>query len=77
MKEEGASKDLPSFHAVVDAADRLSAEEQETLIEVLNRRLADRRRAELMTDIQEAEREFKSGSLRRTTPKEIMKEILS
>jgi polyphosphate kinase len=66
-----------SFHVVVEAADRLTEEEQETLIEVLNRRLADRRRAELVTDIQEALREFEGGALRPTTPDEIMKEILS
>lgn len=71
------AKGLPSFHIVVEAADRLTEEEQETLIEVLNRRLADRRRAELVTDIQEAQREFEGGALRPTTPDEIMKEILS
>jgi hypothetical protein len=61
----------------VEAADRLTEEEQETLIELLNRRLADRRRAQLVRDIQEAQREFESGALRPTTPNEIMKEILS
>ena len=46
-------------------------------VELLNRRLADRRRAELVTDIQEGQREFESGALPPTTPNEIMKEILS
>jgi hypothetical protein len=79
MKDRPTSetKGPSSFHAVVEAADRLSEEEQETLIEILNRRLADRRRAELVTDIQEAQREFGGGALRPTTPDEIMKEILS
>jgi len=71
------AKGSPSFHVVVEAADRLTEEEQETLIELLNRRLADRRRAQLVRDIQEAQREFESGALRPTTPNEIMKEILS
>ena len=71
------AKGPPSFHVVVEAADRLTEEEQETLIELLNRRLANRRRAQLVTDIQEAQREFESGVLRPTTPGEIMKEILS
>jgi hypothetical protein len=65
------------FHVVVDAADRLTLEEQETLVAVLNRRLADRRRAELAADILDAQREFERGALRPTTPDEIMKEILS
>jgi hypothetical protein len=65
------------FHVVVEAADRLTLEEQETLVTVLNRRLADRRRAELARDIREAQREFERGTLRPTSPDEIMKEILS
>ncbi len=65
------------FHVVVDAADRLTLEEQETLIAVLNRRLADHRRAELAADIREALREYERAALRPATPDEIMKEILS
>jgi len=61
----------------VDAADRLTLEEQETLVALLNRRLADRRRAELAADIREAQREFERGALRPITPDQIMKEILS
>jgi polyphosphate kinase len=67
----------PSFHVVAEAADQLTEEEQETLIELLNRRLADRRRSKLVRDIQEAQREFESGDLRPTTPGDIMHEILS
>jgi len=72
-----ASEGVPSFHLIAEAADRLSEEEQETLIELLNHRLAERRRAELIRDIQESQREFDSGSLRAKTPNEIMNEILS
>jgi hypothetical protein len=67
----------PTFHVVVEAADSLTQEEQETLIELLNRRLAGRRRAQLVGDVKEAQREFESGALRPTTADEIMKEILS
>jgi len=65
------------FHVVVDAADRLTIEEQETLVAVLKRRLVDRRRAELAADIREAQKEFNRGALRPVSPDEIMKEILS
>ncbi|HEV2178603.1 MAG TPA: hypothetical protein VGW33_15560 [Terriglobia bacterium] len=77
MRDHAETKGPSSFHVVVEAADRLSPEEQETLIEVLNHRLADRRRAELVTDTQEAQHEFESGALRPVTADEIMKEILS
>ena len=65
------------FHVVVDAADRLTVEEQETLVTVLNRRLADRRRAELVRDIREGQKEFERGARRPSTPEKIVKEILS
>ena len=52
-------------------------EEQETLVAVLNRRLADRKRAELARDIQEGQKEFERGALRPSTPEKIVKEILS
>jgi len=77
VKDRPKGKGQPSFHLVVEAADRLSAEEQDALIEVLNRRLADRRRAELVKDIQDARQEYGRGGLHRATPEEIMKEILS
>ena len=61
----------------MEAADRLTVEEQETLVEVLHRRLADRRRAALAADISAGQREFERGALHPTTPEEILKEILS
>ena len=65
------------FHVIVDAADRLTVEEQETLVTVLNRRLADRRRAELVGDIREGLKGFQRGALRPSTPEKIVKETLS
>jgi len=77
MKNSSRGKSHSRFHIVVDAADGLTVEEQETLVEVLHRRLADRRRVELAADIRAGQREFEQGALRPTTPDEIMKEILS
>ena len=77
MKNSSRRKSPSRFHIVVDAADRLTVEEQETLVEVVHRRLADRRRVELAADIREGQREFERGALRPTTPDEIIKEILS
>ena len=71
------AKPPSKFHAVVEAADGLSVDEQEALLAVVRRRLADRRRAELAEDVQEGRREFKRGALRPTTPDKIMKEIRS
>jgi hypothetical protein len=62
------------FSEVVDAADRLSIEEQEELLAIVRRRLAEHRRAELAREIQEARAEFSTGQARRASVDEIMDE---
>ena len=66
-----------SFGEILDAADKLSLEEQEALIDVLSRRAADRRRDQLARDIRNARKEFKEGRTRPSTPDDILSEILS
>ena len=66
-----------TFNDVLESVDKLSLDEQETLTEVIRRRLIERRRAELAKEIQNAQREFKEGSCQPATPSDILKEILS
>ena len=72
-KKAGAT----SFSEILDAADRLSLDEQEALIDVLTRRAADRRREQLGRDIRNARKEFKEGWTRPSKPDDILSEILS
>ncbi len=65
------------FGEVLEAIDKLSLEEQETLMDILYRRIAERGRKALAAEIQEAHREFAEGWCRPTTADELMKEILS
>jgi hypothetical protein len=62
------------FSEVVTAADNLSAEEQETLLEILQRRLAERRRAQLTRDVTEARTEYANGLAKPSSAGEIMDE---
>ena len=66
-----------TFNDVLESFDKLSLDEQETLTEVIHRRLIERRRSELAKEIQNAQREFKEGSCQPATPSDIVKEILS
>lgn len=70
-------EDTLSFGEVLETAERLPLEEQDALIEILHRRVIERRRAELAKDIQEAQKEFKAGYARPVTPDDLMAEILS
>ena len=65
------------FGEVLEAIDTLSLEDQETLEEILHRRIIERRRAELVQDVQEAQQEFQAGHCRPVTPEELMQEIVS
>ena len=66
-----------TFNDVLESVDKMSLEEQETLTEVMHRRIIERKRAALVREIKEAQKEFKDGSCQPVTPSDLMKEILS
>jgi hypothetical protein len=70
-------KNTVPFGEVLETVDRLSLEEQEELIEIVRRRVIERRRAELAKEIRDAQEEFRKGHARPVTPDELMAEILS
>jgi hypothetical protein len=63
------------FSEIVDAASELSLEEQETLLEVLQHRIAECNRARLVSDIADARSEYAAGQARTASVKEIMDEV--
>jgi hypothetical protein len=66
-----------TFAEIVDATDRLSAVEQENLIDILQKRLRDRRRAEIVDNVRAAQQEFAEGKCQAAAPIQLMQEILS
>jgi hypothetical protein len=66
-----------NFTKILEAADQLLIEDQEDLIKILQNRLRDRRRAELIKEVQESQREFALGQCQPTTPDQLMQELLS
>ena len=62
------------FAEIVDAASELTLDEQETLLEVLRRRIAESNRARLVADVAEARAEFAAGQTRTRSVSEIMDE---
>jgi len=66
-----------TFATILDAADQLPLEDQENLIDILQKRLRDHRRAELVQEVQQAQQEFAQGQYKIATPQQIIEEILS
>ncbi len=67
--------EVTTFSDVVDAADSLSVDEQETLINILRRRIAKRNRESLIREIADARAEFQNGGTRVATAADIMNEV--
>lgn len=66
-----------SFNEILESADRLSLEEQESLIDVIRRRIATRRRQEIATLVSSAQEGYKAGGLRPESLDEIMQALIS
>jgi hypothetical protein len=68
---------LVSFAEVLEAADELPLDEQETLAEILHRRVVESRRGDLARDLLQARQEFEQGECRPVTADDLMSEILA
>lgn len=66
---------MVTFADIVDAADQLTLDEQENLIELLRHRVAARARARLLADIREADADFESGVAAEVSVDKLMDEI--
>ncbi|MCP5464246.1 MAG: hypothetical protein H7A33_04385 [Deltaproteobacteria bacterium] len=62
---------------LLDEASSLSFDEQETLLEVLQKRLIEARRLRLAKDVHEANEEFKKGNCSVGDANSVFKEIIS
>lgn len=68
---------IASFAEVLEAADELPLDDQENLVEILHRRVIERRRGELAREALQARREYERGGCRPATVNDLMSEILS
>ena len=66
-----------SFDEILEATDKLPLEDQEALLDILGRRIAERRRSSLAQEVRNARSELRRGRCEPATADEIMKEILS
>jgi len=66
---------MSSYATTLDAADRLPLDEQEELAATLRRRIAEKRRAELVVAVKEARAEFARGSCKPASVAAIMQRV--
>lgn len=63
------------FNEVLEAADHLSLDDQEELLNIINSRLREHKRKILIQDVQKAHEEFHASRCTPMTPADIIKEI--
>jgi hypothetical protein len=68
---------MKTYGRVLDSIEALPEDQQESLVDLVRKRLSERRRAALVKSIGEARKEFKTGRLRPATPAEIMRKVLA
>jgi hypothetical protein len=64
-----------SFQDLVDAVESMPLDDQSMLVELINKRIIEKRRAELIAEIHEARSAFKSGEVKRGTFEDLMKDL--
>jgi hypothetical protein len=68
---------MTTFAKILDSADGLTLDEQEQLAETMRRRVAAKRRAEIVGAVKESRAEYAAGRIKPATSGAIMKKILS
>ncbi|CAH2570974.1 hypothetical protein [Planktothrix agardhii] len=64
-----------NFNQVLEMAESLSESEQDFLIEILQKRLGEKRRKEIAASITEAHAEYKQGKTQKVTVDELMADL--
>jgi hypothetical protein len=75
MEEKMSKRVL--FGDVLETIDQLPLEDQQALAEVLQRRIIERRREEILSEILSARNEYKNGFCKPIDVDDLMTEILS
>jgi hypothetical protein len=71
------SQAVAPFAEVVEAVERLTPDEQETLLSIVQHRLIAHRRRQIVADVEASRDELKAGACQTKTPDDLLREILS
>ena len=66
-----------TFAEVLETIETFTVDEKETLVDILQHRLQENKRQQIVSSVKESRREFEKGELKSSSVNDIMKEILS
>jgi hypothetical protein len=64
-----------SLQDLIDAVESLPLDDQSMLVELVSKRIMEKRRAELVGEVREAREEFRKGKVKRGTIADLMKDL--
>jgi hypothetical protein len=64
-----------SFQDLIDAVESMPLDDQSMLVELINKRIIEKRRARLVAEVQEARSAFKRGDVKRGTFEDLMEDL--
>jgi hypothetical protein len=64
-----------SFQDLIDAVESLPLDDQSMLVELINKRIIEKRREELVGEVREAREAFRKGEVKRGTVADLMKDL--
>jgi hypothetical protein len=68
-------KPYPTFQEALDTVESLTIDEQTMLIEIIQNRLREQQRQELLKNVAQAEKEYAQGNFRRGSVDDLMTEL--
>jgi hypothetical protein len=66
---------ISTFQTAIAVVEALPVEEQTMLVEIINNRLKEQRRAELIAEVKIAEREYTAGNVKRGSVADFMADL--
>ena len=64
-----------SFQDLVEAVESMPLDDQSMLIELINKRILEKRRADLIAEVKEARDAFKRGEVKQGTIEDLLKDL--
>ena len=64
-----------SFQDLIDAVESMPLDDQSMLVDLINRRIQEKRRAALVSTVQDARNAFERGEVKRGTFEDLMKDL--
>lgn len=68
-------KNYPTFQEALDTVESLSIDEQTMLIEIIQNRLRQQRRQELLENVTQSENDYAQGNFHRGSVEDLMMEL--